>query len=131
VLTYQLGPPVMDATGAKGRYEVLLEISVNMEQMRAQVEAAIAAAQDAGPGASPMPPRSGRRSDGYRLPERPPKGWAAARVAQRANRNDSWSIAPIELPATISREVPRGSSRAHRGLYKPSGLWGRVERLLR
>jgi uncharacterized protein (TIGR03435 family) len=31
VLTYQPGPRVIDATGVKGRYEVLLEISVNLD----------------------------------------------------------------------------------------------------
>jgi uncharacterized protein (TIGR03435 family) len=56
VLTYQIGPQVIDATGGKGRYEVVLEVSVNVEQMRAQVEAALGAAQAAGPGASPVPP---------------------------------------------------------------------------
>ncbi len=31
VLSLQLGPPVVDATGVKGRYEVLLETSLNMD----------------------------------------------------------------------------------------------------
>jgi uncharacterized protein (TIGR03435 family) len=31
VLTAQLGPPVVDATGVKGRYEVLLETSLNID----------------------------------------------------------------------------------------------------
>jgi uncharacterized protein (TIGR03435 family) len=31
VLTYQVGPPVIDATAVKGRYEVLLDISVTLD----------------------------------------------------------------------------------------------------
>jgi len=56
VLTSQLGPVVTDSTGVPGRFEAQLEISLNVDQLRDQAEAAIAAAQSAGPAPLPAAP---------------------------------------------------------------------------
>ena len=56
VLTSQLGAVVADSTGVSGRFEALLEVSVNVDQLRDQAEAAIAAAKSAGPGPLPAAP---------------------------------------------------------------------------
>ncbi len=56
VLTTQLGPVVTDSTGTRGRFDVTLEISLNMDQLRDQAEAAIAAARSPGPPPLPAAP---------------------------------------------------------------------------